>query len=424
MVPALNAYGRYVQSTAFAALDAGILRRAVPLVVREGVNYHSAGNLASNEPSDRYTYGNLSANLVGVLNKSFSYRFEQSLYENNVGGGSTGHFWIAYNQLLHGDGHLIVGKVDAPAPPAFSYWHDASAFSSPEIAVGQHGYLLDGTRWGVGFNYVPKNYVKQPYKVQLAYLGNAPSLYNPSVFSNSNPYAPDQSGSDRAFQYKAAFARPDQPIEAGVYGAVGSYILANGYAHPSDAYRATGVYAQRDPVGHVPGVLVFYQQTYDANVGPGDGSTPLVQSATSRAFALELSESFLHGDVMLAVRPVEYLSGLQDRQRDSTRRGRHNRITARSTSSRGIRSSRRTSTSYSNRGSVRLRTHGTRNRHGPRKSGGPLRSSARRLSRGYRRACVQSQSPTRRRPRARARASTRRMHRRRPRPCRPARRSS
>lgn len=97
MVPALNAYGRYVQSTAFAALDAGILRRAVPLVVREGVNYHSAGNLASNEPNDRYTYGNLSANLVGVLNKSFSYRFEQSLYENNVGGDSTGHFWIAYN---------------------------------------------------------------------------------------------------------------------------------------------------------------------------------------------------------------------------------------------------------------------------------------------------------------------------------------
>ncbi len=88
MVPALNAYGRYVQSTAFAALDPGILRRAVPLVVREGVNYHSAGNLASNEPSDRYTYGNLSVNLVGVLNKSFSYRFEQSLYENNVGGGS------------------------------------------------------------------------------------------------------------------------------------------------------------------------------------------------------------------------------------------------------------------------------------------------------------------------------------------------
>jgi len=246
-----------------------------------------------------------------VLNKSFSYRFEQSLYENNVGGGSTGHFWIAYNQLLHGDGHLIVGKVDAPAPPAFSYWHDASAFSSPEIAVGQHGYLLDGTRWGVGFNYVPKNYVKQPYKSNWHISETRRRSIIRRSFSNSNPYAPDQSGSDRAFQYKVAFARPDQPIEAGVYGAVGSYILANGYAHPSDAYRATGVYAQRDPVGHVPGVLVFYQQTYDANVGPGDGSTPLVQSATSRAFALELSESFLHGDVMLAVRPVEYLSGLQ-----------------------------------------------------------------------------------------------------------------
>jgi mono/diheme cytochrome c family protein len=87
--------------------------------------------------------------------------------------------------------------------------------------------------------------------------------------------------------------------------------LSNGYAHPVDSYRATGVYAQRDPVGNVPGVLVFYQQTYDGNVGPGDGSKPLQQSARSHAFALELDESILHGDVMFGIRPVEYLSGLQ-----------------------------------------------------------------------------------------------------------------
>jgi mono/diheme cytochrome c family protein len=250
-------------------------------------------------------------NLVGVLNKDVSYRVEQSLYENNVGGGDTGHFWVAYNQLFHGDGHIVVGKFDAPAPPAFSFWHDVSAFASPEISVGQHGYLLDGVRWGVGFNYVPQNYTKQPYKVQVAYLGNSPSLYDATVFSNSNPYAPNQTGSDRAFQYKVAYARPDRPIEAGLYGAGGSYILAGGYVQPTDHYNVVGVYAQRDPVKSAPGVFVFYQQTHDSNVGPGAPSDGLQQSATSRAFAIELDESLLHGDVMIGFRPVEYLSGLQ-----------------------------------------------------------------------------------------------------------------
>jgi mono/diheme cytochrome c family protein len=250
-------------------------------------------------------------NLVGVLDKYVSYRIEQSLYHNNVGGGDTGHFWVAYNQLLHGDGHVIVGKFDAPAPPAFSFWHDASAFASPEITVGQHGYLLDGLRWGVGLNYVPQNYAKQPYKVQVAYLGNSPSLYNSTVFSNSNPYAPNQTGSDRAFQYKAAYARPDRPVEAGVYGAAGSYVLASGYVQPADHYNVIGVYAQRDPVKSFPGVLIFYQQTHDSNVGPGAPSEGLQQSATSRASAIELDELILHGDVMIGFRPVEYLSGVQ-----------------------------------------------------------------------------------------------------------------
>ncbi len=311
MVPALNAYGRYVQSTAFAALDAKILNRVAPLVVREGINYQSTGNLDPRHPSQKYTEANLSINLVGELDKNVSYRIEQSLYENNVGGGDTGHLWVAYNQLLHGDGHLIVGKFDAPAPPAFSFWHDASAFASPEITVGQHGYLLDGLRWGVGFNYVPQNYDKQPYKIQVAYLGNSPSLYNSSVFSNSNPYAPNQTGSDRAFQYKAAYARPDRPVEAGVYGAAGSYVLTDGYVRPADHYNSIGVYAQRDPVNDIPGVLVFYQQTHDSNVGPGAPSEGLQQSATSRAFAIELDESLFRGNVMVALRPVEYLSGLQ-----------------------------------------------------------------------------------------------------------------
>ena len=312
MVPALNAYGRYVQATAFAALDPLVMKRAVPLLMRESISYRSTGKLDSREAQFKYTEENVSVNLAGVLDSSLSYRLEQTLYSNNIGGGSTGHFWVSYNHLFHGDGHIVVGKLDAPAPPAFSYWQDMSAFSSSSISVGQHGYNLGGERWGVGLNYVPTNYQKQPYKAQFAYVGNSPSMYNDSAFSSSNPYGPGVStGSDKAFQYKAAWARPDRPIEAGVYGAVGTYILATGYVAPIDDYNAIGVYAQRDPDKSLPGVVAFYQQTSDSNIGPGKASNALTQSAMSRAFGVEFDESLFGGNVMLAVRPVEYLSGLQ-----------------------------------------------------------------------------------------------------------------
>jgi mono/diheme cytochrome c family protein len=97
----------------------------------------------------------------------------------------------------------------------------------------------------------------------------------------------------------------------GVYGAVGTYILSNGYVQPIDRYNAVGIYAQRDPVKSFPGVLVFYQQTNDSNIGPGAAAAHLNQSATSRAFALEFDEPLFKGNVMLGIRPVEYLSGLQ-----------------------------------------------------------------------------------------------------------------
>jgi mono/diheme cytochrome c family protein len=311
MVPALNAYGRYVQSTAFGALDPGTMKRAVPLLFREAITYRSTGKLDAKAAQDKYTYASLSVNLVGVLNKYISYRMEQSLYSNNVGGGNVGHFWVSYNQLFHGDGHLVVGKIDPPAPPAFSYWQDMSGFSSASIGVGQHAYNLSGERWGIGFNYVPQDYQKHSYRIQTAYVGNGPSVLDASAFSTTNPLGPTGAGSDKAFQYRAAWARPDRPVEAGVYGAVGSDILLPGFAGPIDHYSATGVYAQRDPVKAFPGLLVFYQQTHDANIGPGAASAHLNQGAISRAFALEVDEAFFKGNVMLGIRPVEYLGGLQ-----------------------------------------------------------------------------------------------------------------
>ena len=311
MVPALNAYGRYIQSTAFGALDPSIMQRALPILVRESVSYRSTGKLDPKAPADRWTYANISVNVAGVLSKTLSYRLEQSLFSNNIGGGNTGHFWVSYNQLFHGNGHLVVGKLDPPAPPAFSYWQDQTGFASSGISVGQHGYNLAGERWGVGFNYVPIDYQRMPYRAQFAYVGNSPSMFNASAFSSSNPYGPGGNGSDRAFQYRLAWARPDRPLELGFYGAVGSYILPTGYVAPVDAYKAVGVYAQRDPVKSVPGLLLFYQRTYDSNVGPGKASNGLEQGATSWAAAVELDQPLFKGNVLLGFRPVEYLSGLQ-----------------------------------------------------------------------------------------------------------------
>jgi hypothetical protein len=212
MVPALNAYGRFIQSTAFGALDPAVMKKALPIIVRESLSYRSTGKLDKLRNQDKWTSANLSVNLAGVLTKNFSYRLEQSLYSNDLGGGSTSHFWVSYNHLLGGDAHVLVGKFDAPAPPAFGYWSDQSGFSSGSVGVGQHTYALAGTRWGLGLNYVPVDSAKEPVKVQLAYLGNSPAMINSSAFDSSNPYAPNAAGSDKAFQYKVAWARPTNPV--------------------------------------------------------------------------------------------------------------------------------------------------------------------------------------------------------------------
>src|ERR1035441_8087701 len=121
------------------------MKRAVPLLMRESISYRSTGKLDSREPQFKYTEENVSVNLAGVLNNSLSYRLEQTLYSNNIGGGNTGHFWVSYNQLFHGNGHLVVGKLDPPAPPAFSYWQDQTGFASSGISrseerrVGEEG---------------------------------------------------------------------------------------------------------------------------------------------------------------------------------------------------------------------------------------------------------------------------------------------
>lgn len=270
-VPALNAYGRYVQRTGYGALNPKVLRRAFPLWFGEAVTYDS---LASSRPQ----FGNVEIHLTGYIGDDVTYHFQQWIYQGNQA-GDLDTFWVAYNNLLHRDGHLFVGLLEAPGPSPYSQWMDLAGFATPEIVVGEHAYELDANRWGTKFNYVKNN-----IDIEAGYLGSSEGWTGASDWGNDT---------DKAFQYKAAYANQSQPVEAGVYGARGSSPLAEG---GTDQYWSFAPYVQRDPSKGVPGILVIYQMAHDGNPGyntlPNGSLMPLGQAA-STATTLELYQPIM-----------------------------------------------------------------------------------------------------------------------------------
>lgn len=266
-VPGLNAYGRFVQRTGYASLDPHVLKRSIPVWVGENTWYDT-----QDPDKPHYTeFGNLALHAAGLIGQStnWSYHIHQWIVENDQPGTlDTG--WVSYNNLLHRDGHLMVGKIEAPGLSAFSQWFDLSGFASAAYTVGEHEWENDGNRWGAKFNYVHKG-----IEVQAGYLLSGQDLGGISDFG------PD---TDKTFQWKAAYADPEQPFEAGVYGTRGSWPLAEG---TFDQYYSITPYAQRDPANHVPGILVMYQMATDGN--PEALGTP----AGSNAFTAELYQPFL-----------------------------------------------------------------------------------------------------------------------------------
>lgn len=271
-VPALNAYGRYVQRTGYTSLDPKVLQRALPFWVGEQVNYDSE----SAPPQTQF--GNLAVHAVGYLGNDVTYHFQQWIVQNNQA-GDLDTFWLTYNNLLHRDGHLFAGLVEAPGPSPYSQWMDLAGFTTPEITVGEHAYELDGNRWGAKFNYE-----KGAVDLEAGYLLNAGGWSAVSNWANT----------DKTFQYKAAYANPQYPLEAGVYGSRGSWPLTEG---GYDQYWSIAPYVQRDPWKGVPGVLAIYQMALDGNAGIGtisNGATAPLGSAGSTATTLELYEPLLN----------------------------------------------------------------------------------------------------------------------------------
>ncbi len=261
-VPTLNAYGRYVQRTGYASLDPKVLRRALPVWLGVNTWYDTQ------DPSQpHYTqFGNVALHAVGAIGNDVTYHFQQWIQQNDQA-GDLDTFWVAYNNLLHKDGHLFVGKIEAPGPSPFSQWVDLAPFTTPEITVGEHAYELDANRWGVKMNYV-----HDWLDAEAGWLASN------GGWSGSSDYAAD---TDKSFEYKLAYADPVHPLEGGIYGSRGSWPLAEG---GFDQYWSLAGYVQRDPVGNFPGVLAIYQSGFDGNPGPGLGS------ARSRASTFELYE--------------------------------------------------------------------------------------------------------------------------------------
>ena len=282
MVPLLNAYGRYVQRTGYASLDRDTLNRALPVWIDESMAYDSSAGAGTGVP--RYSFGNLALHGVGYVAPDTTFHAQQWITQGDQAGGLD-TLWVTYNNLLHRDGHLFVGKVESIAPSPLSQSFDLDGPAATSTVVGEHdwGATFDN-RWGTKMNYVHNE-----YDIEAGYLGSGDDLNGATEFG----------AIDKTFQWKAAIARPDRPFEYGLFGSTGTVPVSTG----NDHYNSIAAYMQLDPQEHgVPGILAIAQQQHDSNPGY-DGNTGLLMPGTSsHALSLEVYEPLLNGNVVVSAR--------------------------------------------------------------------------------------------------------------------------
>ena len=287
LVPALNAYGRYVQRTGYSSLNRDVIKTVAPIWFGEQLNADSTGGVSNTAPNYKNSLGNLALHGAGYLAPDWTYHVQQWLLSNDETGGTLDTAWVTYNNLFHRDGHLFIGKYEAPAPSPFSQFFDISAFTTPEITVGEHAYQLDGNRWGSKLAYT-----HGALDAEAGWLLSGNGLVSASDFGTSP-------GTDKTFQWKLASVHADQPLEVGAYGSTGSYIVSTGEV---DRYNSIAAYVQRDPQPHsVPGVFAIYQTSHDSNPGL-DANGIQLPSASSKAMTLELYEPIFNAGAVLGVR--------------------------------------------------------------------------------------------------------------------------
>jgi len=285
-VPLLNAYGRYIQRSQYAYLEAAVLKKALPVWLDDQTAYDSQ---AGAPDTHRVIAGNVGIHLDGLANQDWSYHVQQWLYSDNAPGGLD-TAWVAYNNLFHRNGYLEIGKLEVPAPSPYSQVFEISPYALPEITVGEHAYELDGNRWGAKLGYLAGS-----LSADVAYVGSDADL------NGATDWLP---AAGKTLQYRAAFMRPKDPLEAGVYGASGTYPISDGRI---DRFSALGAYVQRDPTNGIPGVFFVYQTTNDRYPFAG-ASAP----AVSHGYALDVFEPVYKDIVVVGVRRELLNDGMGD----------------------------------------------------------------------------------------------------------------
>ena len=160
-VPALNAYGRYIQRTGYATLDRDAMKRAIPF----WIGWNTAYDTQDPSSPHQIKAGNFALHAAGTFAPDWAFHAHQWLVHSEQPGG-VDTLWVTYNNLLHHNGHLFIGKIEAPGPSAFSQWVDISPFATPELTVGEHTWQNDANRWGAKFAYV-----HGAANVEFGYLG-------------------------------------------------------------------------------------------------------------------------------------------------------------------------------------------------------------------------------------------------------------
>jgi hypothetical protein len=269
-MPLLNAFGRYVQRTGYAALNRKTLKHAVPVFLFDiGTGYaHQSGDPSTDTITGPFHTTLLQAN--SYLAPDVTYKIEQLL----VVGGNAGFLeqgWIAYHNFLNHDGHLFLGKIPGVDLDEFGsgVLNEVTAAdrSLPDVAVGVHDYGLDygNGRWGAKFNFV-----RGKTFVEVAYLGNP-------TYAGSFADAYDYSRSaNRALQWRVAYADPAKPYEIGVFGENGALGFTGFELLPGihvDNFNVVTPYISKDPRPGSPGFRVEYATATDSN--PGYVAAPL-----------------------------------------------------------------------------------------------------------------------------------------------------
>jgi len=270
-VPALNAYGRYVQRTGYSSLDPGTIHRAIPVWIGVNPTYDS---MSSSNPH-QIVAGNVAVHGAGYIGNDWTFHAQEWLVSNNSP-GFTDTLWVTYNNLFHRDGHLTIGKLEDPAPSPYSMWYELSGFATLGMSSGEHAWATGANRWGAKLAYTHNWFV-----AQAAYLGPSGDLNTATDFSSST---------EKSFDWQAAYAPPNIPYEVGFYGSQGVLPVSDGTL---DRYSGAAVYAQMDPMGWMPGVFTAYQVGHDPNAGAGLGAS------TSRAFTVDVFEPLFNDRVMI-----------------------------------------------------------------------------------------------------------------------------